>query len=90
MELDNEEMYMTTAETETVFDTVSEVITESSEGEIYAQVSELSESVSAIADSTAEISRHMQIQTVLLFAIICVIGMVAGLLGALTWRSNIK
>lgn len=92
MLIDNENITETVTEvkTETIVESFGGSDYENSELETTVGVSEFNEYVSVIADSTAEISHHIQIQTVLLMSIICVIGIVAGLLGALTWRSNIK
>lgn len=83
--------YFDTTTEETVIETVTEYITENSESDyICLQVSEINDYVSVIADNTTVIRQEKQVEIVLIFAVICVIGVVCGLLGALTWRSNIK
>ena len=52
------------------------------------QASEMVSIMSEAADYNAEIKSYTQLETILLFAIIGFIGVVCGVVGALTWRSN--
>ena len=52
------------------------------------QVSEMISIASEIAENTEAIKTHAYREEILMFAVICFIGVVCGLLGALTWRSN--
>ena len=52
------------------------------------QASEMVSIMSEAADYNAEIKSYTQTETILLFAIIGFIGVVCGVVGALTWRSN--
>lgn len=52
------------------------------------QASEMVSIMSEAFQYNAEIKSYSQIETILLFAIIGFIGVVCGVVGALTWRSN--
>jgi len=52
------------------------------------QASEIVSYMSETADYAKSIEHQTEIELILLFAVICFIGMVCGLLGALTWRTN--
>lgn len=52
------------------------------------QASEMVSIVSEAAEHNAEMKTYLQTETILLFAIIGFIGVVCGVVGALTWRSN--
>lgn len=62
---------------------ISELVAVQSE-----QASEIVSIMSEAAEYNAEIKSYMQTETILLFAIIGFIGVVCGVVGALTWRSN--
>lgn len=62
---------------------VSELVSLQSE-----QASEMVSIMYDFAENNAEIKSYMQTETILLFAIIGFIGVVCGVVGALTWRSN--
>ena len=62
---------------------ISELVSVQSE-----QASEMVSIMSEAAEYNAEIKSYMQTETILLFAIIGFIGVVCGVVGALTWRSN--
>lgn len=81
---------VTETETEITVESFGGDVVENSEPETVINVSDLNEYISVIADNTTEIKQQTQVEIVLIFAVICVIGVVCGLLGALTWRSNIK
>lgn len=74
--------------TETAFESFDGSDYDNSELETYVNVSELNEYVSVIVDNTTEIKQQLSTEIILMFAVICVIGVACGLLGALTWRSN--
>lgn len=92
MLINNENMSDTVTEAETGTETTLESFDgsdyDNSELETTFNVSELNEYVSVIADNTTEIKQQLSTEIILMFAVICVIGVVCGLLGALTWRSN--
>lgn len=92
MFVENENITESVTETETEVETTVESFGgsdyDNSELETSVNVLELNEYVSVIADNTTEIKQQTQVEIVLIFAVICVIGVVCGLLGALTWRSN--
>ena len=52
------------------------------------QASEMVSIMSEAVEYNAEIKSYTQTETILLFAIIGFIGVVCGVVGALTWRSN--
>lgn len=52
------------------------------------QASEMISVMSEAAEINTEIKSHTQTETILLFAIIGFLGVVCGVVGALTWRSN--
>lgn len=62
---------------------ISELVSSQSE-----QVSEMLSVASETAEYTEAIKAHAYREEILMFAVICFIGVVCGLLGALTWRSN--
>lgn len=62
---------------------ISELVSIQSE-----QASEMVSIMSEVAEYNAEIKSYTQTETILLFAIIGFIGIVCGVVGALTWRSN--
>lgn len=62
---------------------ISELVSIQSE-----QASEIVSIMNEAADYNAEIKSYTQTETILLFAIIGFIGVVCGVVGALTWRSN--
>lgn len=55
---------------------------------IMSQVSEINSYMAVTADNTADIKAQTEIEVILMFAVIGFIGVVCGLLGALTWRTN--
>lgn len=79
---------VTETETETTVESFGGDVVENSELETSVNVSELNEYISVIAYNTTEIKQQTHVEIVLIFAVICVIGVVCGLLGALTWRSK--
>ncbi len=70
-------------EVEEIQTQVSEIASAQSE-----QVSEIVSYMSDTAEYTKAIEQQTETKVILLFAVICFIGMVCGLLGALTWRTN--
>lgn len=62
---------------------ISELVSVQSE-----QVSEMVSVMSEAAYYNAKIKSYSEIETILLFAIIGFLGVVCGIVGALTWRSN--
>ena len=63
---------------------ISELLSVQSE-----QASEMVSIMSEAAQYNVEIKSYSQLETILLFAIIGFIGVLCGVVGALTWRSNI-
>lgn len=55
---------------------------------VETQISEIVSLQSEAAEHNAEMKTYLQTETILLFAIIGFIGVVCGVVGALTWRSN--
>lgn len=56
-----------------------------------AQSEQVSEIVSLMSDNAvinADVSKRIEIEIILLFAVIAVVGIVCGVLGSLTWRSS--
>lgn len=52
------------------------------------QVSEIVSIMSENAVTNADISKRSEVEIILLFAVIAVVGIVCGVLGSLTWRSS--
>lgn len=73
---------------------ISELVSEQSEqfSELMSvqseQVSEIVSIMSENAASNAEISKRTEIEIILLFAVIAVVGIVCGFVASLTWRSS--
>ncbi len=79
----SEQVSLQSEQAEIVQTQVSELFSAQSE-----QASEIVSIMYDFAENNAEIKSYTQTETILLFAIIGFIGVVCGVVGALTWRSN--
>lgn len=71
------------SEVEAIQTQISEIASLQSE-----QGSEIVSYMSATADYAKSIEQQTETEVILLFAVVCFIGFVSGLVGALTWRTN--
>ncbi len=78
-----DELNVSVTEAEETQTQIPELVTDQSE-----QLSEIVSYMSDTAEYAKDIKQQTETEVILLFAVICFIGMVCGLLGALTWRSN--
>lgn len=78
-----DEINVSVTEAEETQTQIPELVTEQSE-----QLSEIVSYMSDTAEYAKAIKQQTETEVILLFAVICFIGMVCGLLGALTWRAN--
>lgn len=79
----SEQVSMQSEHAEMVQTQISALVSAQSE-----QASEMVSVMSEAAEINTEIKSYTQTETILLFAIIGFIGVVCGVVGALTWRSN--
>lgn len=79
----SEQVSMQSEQAEMVQTQISALVSAQSE-----QASEMVSVMSEAAYYNAKIKSYSEIETILLFAIIGFLGVVCGIVGALTWRSN--